>query len=38
MLTSLFWFAVGALVGWQFPEPPWAKAIKEKIVGMFNKP
>jgi hypothetical protein len=37
MLDTLFWIAVGAFVGWHFPEPFWAKAIKAKILGMFKK-
>ena len=37
MLDTLFWIAVGAFVGWHFPEPFWAKAIKTKVLGMFKK-
>lgn len=37
MLEVLFWVLVGAFVGWHFPEPPWAKAIKSKVMGLFNK-
>ena len=37
MLDTLFWIAVGAFVGWHFPEPFWAKAIKAKVLGMFKK-
>jgi len=38
MLDVLFWIAVGAFVGWHFPEPAWAKIIKAKLIGMFSKP
>ena len=37
MLDTLFWIAVGAFVGWHFPEPFWAKAIKAKVLGMIKK-
>ena len=28
MLETLFWFALGAFVGWNFPQPEFAKTIK----------
>jgi hypothetical protein len=37
MLDILFWVAVGAFVGWNFPQPFWAKAIQEKIQSMIAK-
>jgi len=37
MVDTLFWVLVGAFVGWHFPEPFWAKAIKTKILGMIRK-
>ena len=37
MLDTLFWIAVGAFVGWHFPEPFWAKAIKAKVLGALKK-
>lgn len=37
MLETLFWVLVGALIGWHFPEPAWAKALKEKIFSLFKK-
>jgi len=37
MLESLFLVLVGAFIGWHFPEPFWAKAIKEKVLGLFAK-
>lgn len=37
MLETLFWIAVGAFIGWHFPEPTWAKMIKERAMGMFKK-
>ena len=37
MVDTLFWILVGAFVGWHFPEPFWAKAIKAKVLGMIKK-
>jgi len=37
MLDTLLWIAVGAFVGWNFPQPSWAKAIQAKIQAMIIK-
>ena len=37
MLDILLWVAVGAFIGWNFPQPEFAKAIQAKILGMFRK-
>ena len=37
MLDILLWVAVGAFVGWNFPQPFWAKAIQEKIQTTIAK-
>jgi hypothetical protein len=37
MLDIILWIAVGAFVGWHFPEPSWARAIKAKILGALKK-
>ena len=37
MLDILLWVAVGAFVGWNFPQPFWAKAIQEKIQSALAK-
>jgi hypothetical protein len=37
MLDTLLWIAVGAFVGWNFPQPFWAKMIQDKIKSMINK-
>jgi hypothetical protein len=33
MLGILFWIVVGAFIGWNFPQPAFAKAIQEKLFG-----
>jgi hypothetical protein len=37
MLDTLLWIAVGAFVGWNFPQPFWAKMIQDKIKSLVNK-
>ena len=37
MLEALFWLAIGAFIGWNFPQPSWAHTVEEKIRGLFNK-
>lgn len=37
MLEALFWIAVGALIGWNFPQPAWAKAAQDKLTGFFKR-
>jgi hypothetical protein len=36
-MSELFWVAVGAVIGWNFPQPPWAVAIQEKIKAALTK-
>jgi hypothetical protein len=38
MLENLFWIAVGAFIGWNFPQPVWAKNFQDKyITPTINK-
>jgi len=37
MLETIFWLLVGAFVGWNFPQPDYAKSIQSKILGLFKK-
>ena len=37
MLETIIWVLVGLFVGWNFPQPDYAKAIQAKIVGVFKK-
>jgi len=31
MVETIFWFFVGAVVGWVFPQPKWAEPVVEKV-------
>lgn len=35
MLETLFWIFVGAFVGWNFPQPNFAKSIQEKYLQKY---
>lgn len=37
MVDILFWVLVGAFVGWNFPQPFWAKYIQEKVKRIWRK-
>lgn len=37
MLETLFWIALGAFIGWNFPQPDFAKRIQEKALSFFRK-
>lgn len=37
MLDIILWIAVGAFVGWNFPQPSWAKIVQDKIKAMVSK-
>ena len=37
MLDILLWVIVGAFIGWNFPQPEFAKTMQEKLQTMFAK-
>lgn len=37
MLDIVFWVLVGAFIGWNFPQPWWAKFIEDKLRVMLQK-
>ena len=36
MLDVLFWIAVGAFIGWNVPQPGYAKWLQAWVVGKVN--
>jgi hypothetical protein len=36
-MSFVFWIAVGCLIGWNMPQPTYAKVAQEWVVGLFNK-
>jgi hypothetical protein len=37
MLETIFWLIIGAFVGWNFPQPQFAKNIQAKLGDLFSK-
>jgi polyferredoxin len=37
MLSSIIFLAIGAFIGWSFPQPAWAAALEEKFKSLFKK-
>lgn len=36
-MDMLIYILIGAFVGWNFPQPFWARIIQAKLVDMFTK-
>lgn len=36
MLEAIFWLLVGAFIGWNLPQPEWAKNLEEKVKNYFS--
>jgi hypothetical protein len=36
MLTAVFWILVGVFIGWNLEQPPWAKELQAKVVGVVK--
>lgn len=34
MLSTLFWLAVGVVIGWNLPQPAWAKSVSDKVKSL----
>jgi hypothetical protein len=37
MLGIVFWVAVGVVIGWNLPQPPWARDLQQRAVRTFNE-
>ena len=37
MLETLFWLAVGAFIGWNFPQPDFVKRIQARVMAVIKK-
>jgi len=35
MLETFFWLVVGAFIGWNFPQPKFARTIQEKYLQKY---
>jgi hypothetical protein len=37
MLSSLFWVLVGVFIGWNTPQPAWAKRLQDRVMGLVQE-
>jgi hypothetical protein len=37
MLEAILFLTVGAFVGWNFPQPWWAKILQQRVKDWLNK-
>jgi hypothetical protein len=35
-MSTLFWIAVGIVIGWNLPQPPWARDLQAKAVAFIK--
>jgi len=36
MWSMLFWVAVGIVIGWNLPQPRWAKSLQDRLVAALK--
>ena len=36
-MGTLFWVLVGAFIGWNFPQPWWARYMQDKILATLKE-
>jgi len=36
-MSTLFWICVGIVIGWNLPQPGWAKALQERIAAAIKR-
>lgn len=37
MWSDLIWICVGILIGWNLPQPDWAKSLQDKAVAAIKR-
>jgi hypothetical protein len=37
MWSILFWICVGILIGWNLPQPAWAKLLQDKTIAAIKR-
>lgn len=37
MVDAIFWIFVGAFIGWNFPQPFWARWVQDWLVTQWKK-
>jgi hypothetical protein len=37
MIEAAIYILIGAFIGWNLPQPAWAKNIQDKVIGMLGR-
>lgn len=37
MIETLFCIAIGILIGWNLPQPPWARDLQDRAVDFLRR-
>jgi hypothetical protein len=37
VLSILFWILVGLVIGWNLPQPAWAKQLQDRVVASVRE-
>ena len=35
-MSTLFWICAGIVIGWNLPQPDWAREFQDKVVGIVK--
>ena len=35
-MATLFWVCVGIVIGWNLPQPPWARSLQEQLLAKLK--
>lgn len=35
-MLAVFWIVVGMFIGWNLPQPAWAREVQERVVAVFK--
>jgi hypothetical protein len=35
MLETIFWLLVGAFIGWNLPQPDWARTLQQRVTNFL---
>ena len=35
-MSTLFWICAGIVIGWNLPQPPWAKLWQDKVIAAIK--
>jgi hypothetical protein len=36
LIATLFWICIGIVIGWNLPQPPWARRLQVKVMSFVS--